>query len=80
MPDWSLYVRRTPLAEVERIVEQWQVEHDRRLPLNVEEADDFPGFTVAVDIDLSDETELRSVIADLVHRIGDAVPIWEIEL
>jgi hypothetical protein len=78
--DLSLYVRQTPLASVERAVEQWQVEHDRRLPVNVEEADDFPGFSVVVDIDLSDETELRSIITDLAERIGDAVPEWEISL
>lgn len=80
MPDWSLYVRRTPLADVERIVEAWQVEHDRRLPVNVEEADDFPGFTVAVDVAVSDEAEVRVILSDLAIRIGDAVPEWEIEL
>lgn len=80
MPDLSLYVRQTPLVDVERVVEEWQVENDRALPVNVEAADDFPGFTVAVDISLGDETELRSIITDLADRIGDAVPIWEISL
>lgn len=78
MPELSLYVRQTPLASVERIVEEWQAEHDRRLPVNVEEADDFPGFSVAVDIELSDETELRAILRDLTERIGDAVPEWEL--
>lgn len=77
VPDLSLYVRSTPLAEVERIVADWQ-KANRPLAVNIEEADEFPGFTVAIDIEMADEAELRRVIRELAGLICDAVPEWQL--
>lgn len=80
MPDLSLYVRQTPIERVEATVEAWQIRNERRLAVSIEEADEFPGYTVAVDVQMSDETELRRVLGELAAEIGDATPEWEITL
>lgn len=74
-----IYVADSSKEEVETKVHAWNDEHQLLTVMSVEYADDYPGYTVAVDGWTALETDVRAVAVELAAFIRNADPTWVIE-
>ncbi len=67
------------VGDLQRAAERWARDYDSRVGVDVEPADDYPGFVTAVDVYLFPDSAQALAVRDLVRALRNEFPGTAIE-